>query len=124
MKSPWILRVLALAGLTICGYLGALKFTGQTTSIVGCGAGSGCSNVLGSEWSQFLGVPVSVLAGVVYLALLTTTWRPSRPLYGAFAICLTGAATFDGIGYTRAAYGDGEQIAHNLVAAAARSLGL
>ena len=92
MKSPWILRVLALAGLTICGYLAALKFTGQTTSIVGCGAGSGCSNVLGSEWSQFLGVPVSVLAGVVYLALLTTTWRPSRPLYGAFAICLSGAA--------------------------------
>jgi len=92
MKSPWILRILALAGLTICGYLGILKFTGQTTSIVGCGAGSGCRNVLGSEWSQFLGLPVSVLAGVVYLALLITTWRPSRPLYGAFAICLTGAA--------------------------------
>ncbi|MCH2063546.1 MAG: vitamin K epoxide reductase family protein [Roseibacillus sp.] len=92
MKSPWALRILALAGLTICGYLGVLKLTGKTTSIIGCGTGSGCSNVLGSAWSQFFGIPVSVLAGIVYLALLITTWRPSRALYGAFAICLTGAA--------------------------------
>ncbi len=92
MQSPWALRLLALAGLTICGYLGVLKLAGQTTSIVGCGTGSGCSNVLGSEWSQFFGVPVSVLAGIVYLALLITTWRPSRALYGAIAISLTGAA--------------------------------
>ncbi|HJM63948.1 MAG: vitamin K epoxide reductase family protein [Roseibacillus sp.] len=106
MKSSWIrwdrldhivnvlplLRFLALAGLMICGYLGILKLTGQTTSIVGCGTESGCDNALGSRWSQFFGIPVSVLAGVVYLALLITTWRPSRPLYGAFAICLTGAA--------------------------------
>ena len=92
MKSPWALRLLSLSGLAICGYLGVLKLTGQTTSIIGCGTGSGCSNVLGSEWSQFLGIPVSVLAGIVYLALLIATWRPSRALYGAFAICLTGAA--------------------------------
>jgi|TARA_B100001964_G_scaffold40060_1_gene43852 uncharacterized membrane protein len=106
VKSSWIrwdrldhivnvlplLRFLALAGLMICGYLGILKLTGQTTSIVGCGTESGCDNALGSRWSQFFGIPVSVLAGVVYLALLITTWRPSRPLYGAFAICLTGAA--------------------------------
>jgi uncharacterized membrane protein/protein-disulfide isomerase len=92
MKSPWILRFLTLAGLGICSYLGGLKLAGKTTSLAGCGAGSGCSNVLGSEWSQFFGIPVSVLAGAVYLALLITTFRPSRPLYLAFAICLTGAA--------------------------------
>lgn len=35
-----------------------------------------------------------------------------------------GAATFDGIGYTRASYGEGEQRAHDIVAAAARDMGL
>jgi N-carbamoyl-L-amino-acid hydrolase len=35
-----------------------------------------------------------------------------------------GAATFDGVGYTRASYGEGEQRAHDIVATAARELGL
>lgn len=92
MKSPWLLRILALAGILICAYLAFLKFTGQISSIVGCGAGSGCANVLGSQWSQFFGIPVSALAGVLYLGLLVATLRPSRAVYAAFAISLTGAA--------------------------------
>ena len=35
-----------------------------------------------------------------------------------------GSRTFDGVGFTRAAYGEGEQIAHDIVASAARDLGL
>lgn len=35
-----------------------------------------------------------------------------------------GAHTFDGVGFTRAAYGEGEQIAHDIVAASARDLDL
>jgi N-carbamoyl-L-amino-acid hydrolase len=35
-----------------------------------------------------------------------------------------GDRTFDGVGFTRAAYGAGEQIAHDIVAAAGRDLGL
>lgn len=35
-----------------------------------------------------------------------------------------GARSFDGKGFTRAAYGEGEQAAHDIVAAAARDLGL
>ncbi len=35
-----------------------------------------------------------------------------------------GRRTFDGIGVTRAAYGEGEQLAHDVVAQAARKLGL
>ncbi len=92
MKSSTLLRALALAGFGICAYLGFLKLTGQISSIRGCGTGTGCANALGSEWSQFFGVPVSVLAGVLYLALFASTFKPSRPLYLAFAICLTGAA--------------------------------
>lgn len=100
MKPPWLLRILSLAGLLICGYLGGLKLTGKTSSLAGCGEGSGCGTVLGSEWSQFFGIPVSVLAMVVYVALLAASFRPSRSLYGALAICLTGAALwFIGILY-------------------------
>ena len=100
MSNPWILRILSLSGLGICGYLGGLKLTGKTTSLAGCGEGSGCGSVLGSEWSQFFGVPVSVLAFGVYLVVLAASFRPSRSLYGALAICLTGAALwFIGILY-------------------------
>ncbi len=35
-----------------------------------------------------------------------------------------GERSFDGIGFTRAAYGPGEQMAHNVVAQAGRDLGL
>lgn len=35
-----------------------------------------------------------------------------------------GRRTFDGVGFTRAAYGEGEQIAHDIVADTARALGL
>ena len=92
MKAPLVLRFLSLAGLLICGYLGGLKLTGKTSSLAGCGQGSGCGSALGSEWSQFFGIPVSLLAFVIYLALLVASFRPSRPLYAALAICLTGAA--------------------------------
>jgi N-carbamoyl-L-amino-acid hydrolase len=37
---------------------------------------------------------------------------------------LIGAKTFDGVGFTRAAYGEGEQCAHDIIAAAARDLDL
>jgi len=43
----------------------------------------------------------------------------ATPLFDAI-----GQLSFDGIGFTRAAYGEGEQMAHDLVAKAARDLGL
>ena len=60
----------------ICG-VGAALTAGYLTYVaiiakglpVGCGAGSGCSEVLRSRWSAFLGLPVSLLGCVSYLAL-------------------------------------------------------
>ncbi len=92
MKSPWLLRILALAGLAISVYLLTLKLTGQINSLVGCGAGSGCDNVLGSRWSQFFHIPVTGLAAGMYASLLVATWRPTRPVYAGLAICFAGAA--------------------------------
>ena len=43
----------------------------------------------------------------------------ATPLFDAI-----GKLSFDGIGFTRAAYGEGEQMAHDLVAKAARDLGI
>ena len=94
MKKPWILRALALVGFLVCAYLFFRKAAGDIDSIEGCGAESGCANALGSRWSQFFGIPVSFLAAVMYLALLVATWRPSRQVYVAFAICFVGAATW------------------------------
>ena len=92
MKSPWLLRLLALAGLAISLYLFVLKLTGRIDYLVGCGAGSGCDNVLGSRWSQWFHLPVTGLAAGMYAALLLATWRPSRPVYAGLAICFAGAA--------------------------------
>lgn len=75
VKAPLILRLLSLTGLLICGYLAGLKLAGKTSSLAGCGQGSGCGNVLGSEWPQLFGIPVSLLAFVIYLALLIASFR-------------------------------------------------
>lgn len=92
MRSTWFLRILALAGLSISVYLLALKLTGRISYLVGCGEGSGCANVLGSRWSQFFYVPVTAFASAMYVVLLVSTWKPSRPVYAGLAICFAGAA--------------------------------
>lgn len=92
MRSPWILRLLALLGLLLSGYLLGLKLTGRISYLVGCGAGSGCENVLGSRWSQFYYIPVTAFAVGMYALLLVATWKPSRPLCAGLAIGLGGAA--------------------------------
>lgn len=92
MKTTWILRALAVAGLVISLYLLTLKLTGKISYLVGCGEGSGCANVLGSRWSQFFYIPVSAFAAAMYAALLLATWKPSRPVFAGLAICFAGAA--------------------------------
>lgn len=87
-----IVRLLALAGLVISGYLLFLKLNGTITSLVGCGVGSGCENVLGSKWSQWFGLPVSGLSTLLYLGIFVLTFRPSIPLFKAAAYLLVAAA--------------------------------
>ncbi|MCQ2182652.1 MAG: hypothetical protein MJY89_04515 [Bacteroidales bacterium] len=57
----------------ICVALSVVMFVQSLSgaAIAGCGAGSGCDNVMGSRWGYFLGtVPVSLPAVAVYLILL------------------------------------------------------
>ncbi|MDE0826345.1 MAG: vitamin K epoxide reductase family protein [Akkermansiaceae bacterium] len=94
MKIRLILRILAVLGLAISGYLLYLKLTDQITYLVGCGEGSGCAEVLGSRWSQVFLVPVTAMAMGMYLVLLISTWKPSRMVLAGLAVCFAGAAVW------------------------------
>jgi uncharacterized membrane protein len=75
-------RLLKLAQLglvaAICGagYLAVVSLSG--IAIAGCGAGSGCNDVLSSRWAYWLGVPVSLPALAVYLSLLAASWIAAK----------------------------------------------
>jgi len=69
--SPPSLPVrLMIAALAAIAFVIAAMLFFTPTSAPGCGAGSGCSSVLSSAWSHVLGIPVTVLAGVIYLDIL------------------------------------------------------
>ena len=65
LKGARALLVIAAAG---AGYLAWVAI--HNGPAAGCGAGSGCNAVLQSRWAYWLGLPVSVPAVLVYLALL------------------------------------------------------
>lgn len=53
------------------GLSGLLLYQSQTLDLLpGCGGGSGCETVLGSKWSVWFGIPVSLPALGVYTAML------------------------------------------------------
>jgi uncharacterized membrane protein len=91
------LRLAALCGLLLSGWLLFQKASGSITYLVGCGAGSGCANVLGSRWSQWFLVPVTALSLLLYAALLFLTFKPHRTALLAIGTCLAGAAVWFGI---------------------------
>lgn len=68
--------------MTAAGYLAWVSWSGG--SVVGCGPSSGCDQVLQSRWAYWLGIPVSVPALGMYVALLAATFgiddsgRPNR----------------------------------------------
>ena len=59
---------IALAG---AAFLAWMSLTGK--AIGGCGPGSGCNEVLSSRWAYWVGIPVSIPAFVIYLALWAAT---------------------------------------------------
>ena len=87
-----IVRTLAFVGFAISAYLFSMKLTGKITSVVGCGGEGGCADVLGSEWSQWFGIPVSAVSAVFYLGVIGLTFKLSKPLLTMAAILLIGAA--------------------------------
>lgn len=86
----WIVRIAAVIGLLISGYLLYIALSGQVA--VGCGEGdAGCGHVLGTRWSKVLGVPVSGPAVALYLIMLAASLhagsaRPESERRGAWRI--------------------------------------
>ena len=67
-----LVRLLILIAAGVSAYLLSVSWSGG--HVVGCGPGSACDAVLQSRWAYVFGLPVSVLALLVDLALLLTTF--------------------------------------------------
>src|SRR5690554_2230044 len=84
-------RLGILCGLVAASIAGYLAFTSWQTRGTpwGCGAGSGCEEVLRSRWSSLFGLPVSLLAVIVDLGLvLSLRTMPGRPAMKHWALAL------------------------------------
>lgn len=83
-RCPLILRtalfLLALIGFAINLMLLIRRLSDETATLAGCGPGSGCETVLGSQWSQVLGVPVTIPGLLIYAAVMLALTRAGRPL--------------------------------------------
>ncbi len=106
---PWwrcVLTSLSALALVLSGYLGWHFLAGG--SVIGCGGGSPCDQVLNSRWSTVGGtLPVSGLAAGAYLALLVAgfyigpaTPAPVRRLAWRAMLVLVGAAAGSAIWFT------------------------
>lgn len=89
------IAILALLAAMWSGYLAYGSYSSGT--VAGCGAGSGCAEVLASQWSRWLGVPVSLGAVAVYgsmviLLSLGRTWAGSVWCLWTLAITTLGSA--------------------------------
>jgi len=96
-----LLRLAILGALVISVYLAWTSLSGK--AVAGCGADSNCDKVLHSRWGYWFGLPVSVVALLLDVAVLALTFRmgPQRdaaaqrklwPALFSASIILIGAA--------------------------------
>lgn len=85
-----MLAALAVAGITVAGYLTYARWTGTTIS---CSSG-GCETVQSSEYSAVAGIPVAVLGLGGYLLLLATAASVRDLARGAGAVLALTAFAF------------------------------
>ncbi len=79
-KLQVLLFVLAVAGFGINLMLLVKRLGDDSSSLAGCGPGSGCETVLGSQWSQVLGVPVTVPGLLIYVWVMLAITRAGRAM--------------------------------------------
>ena len=102
----WAFVGLSTLALGLSSYLGWHYLMGG--SVVGCGVGSSCDQVLNSRWSAIGGVlPVSGLAAGVYLAMLVSiffigpaTETSVRQLAWGAMLVIVGAASGSAVWFT------------------------
>lgn len=82
LDPPWWRRVATVAAILALAGTGYLAFVSMVLGVppAGCGAGSSCGEVLSSSWAKLFGVPVSVPALGMYLAVLFLIHLPANAL--------------------------------------------
>src|SRR5437764_14088942 len=76
-----LLRLAILGALAISIYLAWTSLSGK--AVAGCGADSNCDKVLPSRWGYWFGLPVSVVALLLYVAVFAFTFRMRLQRYSA-----------------------------------------
>jgi len=71
----WLMRLLALAGLGVSGYL---TWTHLTNQAIACGGSQDCDLVQQSAYSEVLGIPVALLGMLAYATLLALLFLRGR----------------------------------------------
>lgn len=87
-----MITVLAAVAVGVSAYL--TWVTLQASSVAGCTANAviDCDDVLTSRWSKWLGLPVSLLGTIVYLAIVGLAWPAGRRVSDSLIIGLLAAA--------------------------------
>jgi uncharacterized membrane protein len=104
--NRWLVRLCSFSAAVLCGYLYWQKLNGSIVSLSGCGQESGCTQVLGGRWSQWMGVPVSLLAAGFYFGVFLLSFefvqrwfsiQADRLLAGAAVMAIFCALWFVGL---------------------------
>lgn len=99
----WVVRILLVVAFGAAAYLAWVSISHGP--VAGCGPDSGCDKVLQSRWAYWLGIPATVPALLVYLALFGATFSvrngsaPERQLWAwkliiALSVMMTGAGVW------------------------------
>ena len=93
-----LISLLAAIALGVSAYL--TWVTWQSGTVAGCTAESllDCDDVLASKWSKWLRLPVSLLGGLTYLAILGLCWPAAQrsdglAMPGLFALAMLAAGS-------------------------------
>lgn len=91
-----LITLAALVAVGVSAYLAWESLAGA--EVASCGAeGFDCQSVLASSWSRWLGLPVALLGGVVYLAIAAVVWPAANAPRG-MAMNLLAALSLMAIG--------------------------
>jgi uncharacterized membrane protein len=79
---PLAITILAAIGALVSGYLLTVHWGWWQAVCLGVGD---CESVNTSRWSELLGIPVALLGGLSYLAIITSCILMARDLYADYA---------------------------------------
>ena len=83
------IRLGAVVGLCICGFLAYRQLSGSLVTLGGCAGDWNCEEIFKSRWGSILGIPVVLLAVAAYVTIFVLSVEPVRKL-GRYADIVLG----------------------------------